>query len=160
MRNRGPLKEFGEHLRRQRVAMGKRNRAAWARELGLPNDRVLNDLEHGTRDNYSDATLDSVDLWYRLPHGTAERVIRQGGTWDEEPTAQPTTTNAAGAVVPASRYDKSGRDLVADAYEQMRRIVDAGQAVLSDLEKLLEDNEDPPTRDRDRSGDPLSDPRA
>lgn len=84
--DRQKLERFGDYLRLRRVAGGNRNRAEYARSLGLRNDRVLNDLENGVRDNYSDDTLAAVDIWYGLAAGTAAQAIKEG-EWDERAAA-------------------------------------------------------------------------
>lgn len=142
----GTAKAFGEYLRRARVAKGKRNRAAWARELGLPNDRVLYDLETGARDNYRDDTLMGVDLWYGLPDGTATAAIRDGvlptdsGGSDGDSAAK--TLPVAG-VDPATgnlilMAEAHGEDFTASASAMLADGIDPDE-LADQLERLAQD---------------------
>lgn len=65
----------------QRVAQERgrhwRSRSAFARAAGISR-RVLDDVEKGRRDNYSDATLAAIELALGWAPGTCLRVVEGG----------------------------------------------------------------------------------
>ena len=67
---------LAELLRYTRVVvLGQRSRAAFARSLGLSNDRVLNDLENAARDNYEHDTLLAIESWYQIDGDVLRAVL-------------------------------------------------------------------------------------
>ena len=69
-------RRLAELLRYTRVVvLGQRSRAAFARSLGLSNDRVLNDLENASRCNYEPDTLLSIEKWYGLSGDTLRSIL-------------------------------------------------------------------------------------
>lgn len=62
--------------RRIAVERGRRwrSRAAFARAAGV-SSRVVDDLENGRRNNYSDATLGAIEATLGWEPGTAQRVV-------------------------------------------------------------------------------------
>jgi hypothetical protein len=73
---------LAEVLRTARVHQGFKIRsqlvAYLVREWKLkPSiDRILGDLERGSRDNYSDSTLTAVEVWYGMRTGDVNRILQ------------------------------------------------------------------------------------
>lgn len=90
-----PWRRLGEQLVARRVALGWTRRAAFARDKGLPNDRLLFDLENAKRTNYDAATYAVVEQAYEWATGSVREVLRGG---------QPTVlASATLTVVPGAR---------------------------------------------------------
>lgn len=73
---RGPdWDRLAEALLRRRVELGHRNRTQFAAAVGEKNDRTISDLEHARRDNYTPATLASMERIYQWEPGSIKMVL-------------------------------------------------------------------------------------
>jgi transcriptional regulator with XRE-family HTH domain len=111
---------LAELLRHQRVVvLGCRSRAQFARDLGLTSDRVLNDLENASRDNYDPDTLLALEGWYRLPIPVLAHVL--GDRWPQHYMVEDQETSEI-------------KDL-RESIEQMQALVETLQAKLTQAEE-------------------------
>jgi len=100
---------LAELLRRQRVVvLGVKSRAQFARDLGI-NDRILSDLENGTRGNYELDTLLSLESWYRLTPDQLRAVLGDLYPLRTVTTQHPvaTITSAAGSDADIEHLEQS-----------------------------------------------------
>lgn len=102
----------------------------------LSVDRILGDLERGSRTNYSPATLTAVESWYGLPSGEIQRLL---GTEAGRGTANPRKLAAVRAPK-ISRGDGGASALARLGNERLVEIVTAIAQELADRSLSIEDN--------------------
>lgn len=75
-------KRLGNLLVARRTQLGYRKRVDWFEHLGIADQsgprRTIEDVERGRRDNYDDATLYQIELWYRWRTESVATVLRDG----------------------------------------------------------------------------------
>jgi len=102
----------------------------------LSVDRVLGDLERGSRTNYSAATLTAVESWYGLPSGEIQRLL---GTEAERGAGKPRKPAAVRA--PKIPRGEGGASALARlSNDRLVEIVTAIAQELADRSLSIEDN--------------------
>lgn len=75
MENQEGWKRVAQALVNRRTQLGWPQRRQFAQQHGLKNDRVLYDLEHGRRDNYSTPTLFQIEQMNRWAPGSIQNIL-------------------------------------------------------------------------------------
>jgi hypothetical protein len=110
---------LAEMLRAQRVInLRQPNRRQFVERLGLPNDRIISDLETAKRDNYDRDTLLSLEVWYQLDSKQLREVLGN----DHYPAHDIVTIIPAG-VIQSSRT--KGTETEEDLEDEVRRLTRA-----------------------------------
>lgn len=121
MNHDDPWKRLGQLLIARRVELGFKTRAAFARHHNLSHDRGISAIENAERQNFSPATIASLEMQYGWEPDSIYTVLAGG-----DPTPRGTTTTRP------SLSDYSDSEVLLD----LARRLTEGQLAATRLEQL------------------------